>query len=526
MNNEYSNFTEKILYEIIENHSEENIVISPYSILIMLAIAAHATSDTTRTEIVKSVIPNGAYEDLETFVTNLNSKISNMEDICTSNAVIVKKEIENSIKDTYDKQLKSIFDGDLLIDDDIIKCSNNWVNEKTSGMIPEVMDESMEDILVSLINVIVFQSEWLTEYEEDDIVENEKFTNLNGSISKVTMLESNEREYVENEYFNGFVKPYKNGFSYMALLPIKEGQDFLFEALKNTDISKLYADRTSKKVFVNMPEFTSEFDVDLSSVCNKLGIKTLFTDNADFSNMSDAALKMSSMIHKTKITVDRKGTKAVAFTGGFAKAGRVPVINDFREVILDRPFVYVIIDNKTGIPVFVGTVNQMSSQKKPQLDPDLFIHPSDKAAMTALKAIPGFSQVMKALMKIWNEQQYKIINMSTNLKVSDQQLKKYYDMLPPICETLGIDIPEIYIELNVNPNAYTYGDTHPFIVLTSGLFETLPDELIPSVLAHECGHIACHHTLYTTMGQMLLNGASAFVSGLGNVAIYLYIQFN
>ncbi len=155
-----------------------------------------------------------------------------------------------------------------------------------------------------------------------------------------------------------------------------------------------------------------------------------------------------------------------------------------------------------------------------QLDSDLFVHPSDRAAMKVLQAIPGFSQVIKAFMKIWNEQQFKIINMSTNLKLSENQMKKYYDMLPPICDKLGIEIPEIYVELDVRPNAYTYGDTHPFIVLTSGLFETLPEELIPSVIAHECGHIACHHTLYTTMGRMILDSVSTFTSGLGNIAIY------
>lgn len=90
--------------------------------------------------------------------------------------------------------------------------------------------------------------------------------------------------------------------------------------------------------------------------------------------------------------------------------------------------------------------------------------------------------------------------MSTNLRLDEKQIAKYYNMLPPICTKLGIDVPELFVELDVHPNTYTYGDTKPFIVITSGLFETLPDELIPTVLAHECGHIACHHTLYTTMG--------------------------
>ena len=158
--------------------------------------------------------------------------------------------------------------------------------------------------------------------------------------------------------------------------------------------------------------------------------------------------------------------------------------------------------------------------KNMALDYRLYLHDSDKAAMTALQTIPGFSQVMKAFMKIWSEQQFRLINMSTNLQLNEKQMAKYYNMLPPICEKLGIDVPDLFVKLDVNPNAYTFGDTKPFVVITSGLFETLPDELIPTVLAHECGHIACHHTLYTTMGRAILDEAATFVSGLGNIAIY------
>lgn len=157
-----------------------------------------------------------------------------------------------------------------------------------------------------------------------------------------------------------------------------------------------------------------------------------------------------------------------------------------------------------------------------KIDADLYVHPSDKAALATLKAIPGFTQVLKMFMSVWNEKLFKIQNMSTNLKLSERQMTKYYNMLPPICEKLGIEVPELYVKLDVIPNAYTYGDTNPFIVVTSGLFETLPDELIPTVLAHECGHIACHHTLYTTMGRLLLNGTGnvlSYFGGLGNIAM-------
>lgn len=61
------------------------------------------------------------------------------------------------------------------------------------------------------------------------------------------------------------------------------------------------------------------------------------------------------------------------------------------------------------------------------LDSNLYLHDSDKAALQALKAIPGFSQIMKAFMKVWDEKQYKIVNMSTNLKLSETQMAKYYN---------------------------------------------------------------------------------------------------
>ena len=157
------------------------------------------------------------------------------------------------------------------------------------------------------------------------------------------------------------------------------------------------------------------------------------------------------------------------------------------------------------------------------INPELFIHEHDRSALQSLKAIPGFTQVLKAFMNVWQEQQFIIENMSTNLRISEKQLSKYYDMLPPICEKLGIDIPDFYLKLDVNPNAYTYGDTKPAIVITSGLLETLPEELIPTVLAHECGHIACHHTLYTTMGSLILNGAGIAANkffGLGDIILF------
>ena len=117
------------------------------------------------------------------------------------------------------------------------------------------------------------------------------------------------------------------------------------------------------------------------------------------------------------------------------------------------------------------------------IDPKYFIHDDDRAALDALKSIPGFTALIKGFMKDWNENQFRILNMSSRVRLSETQLPTYYGMLGPICEKLGIEVPELYLEMNVVPNAYTYGDTKPFIVITSGLLDALPDHLIRTVLA-------------------------------------------
>lgn len=168
----------------------------------------------------------------------------------------------------------------------------------------------------------------------------------------------------------------------------------------------------------------------------------------------------------------------------------------------------------------IGEKRRNGGKNMKSLDSRLYLHDSDRAALAALKAVPGFDQFVKAFMKVWDERLFRIENLSSNLRLSEEQMPKYYNMLPPICEKLGIEVPELYVTLDVTANAYTSGDTHPFIVINSGLFETLPDELIPTVLARECGHIACHHVLYKTMADMLASGALGLMGSLGSIVTY------
>jgi len=144
------------------------------------------------------------------------------------------------------------------------------------------------------------------------------------------------------------------------------------------------------------------------------------------------------------------------------------------------------------------------------LNPQDFIHPEDETARRNMEAIPGFSSAVKAFLKIGMEQYFHGINMATKIRLSNKQLPNLYSKLPPICEKMGIAIPEFYLEMNPAPNAYTFGDTHIFLTITSGLVEYLDDDELNAVLAHECGHIACRHVLYHTMANMLKSGTDMF----------------
>ncbi len=130
-----------------------------------------------------------------------------------------------------------------------------------------------------------------------------------------------------------------------------------------------------------------------------------------------------------------------------------------------------------------------------------FQHKWDQQAITALQAIPGFEYLVKKLMEIGFEQFFRMTNLASNVHVTGKMLPDLQEMLRTACEILDVAIPDLYISTNPIPNAFTYGDTKPFIVLTSGLLESMSQEELFFVLGHELGHIKCGHVLYKTMAR-------------------------
>lgn len=137
---------------------------------------------------------------------------------------------------------------------------------------------------------------------------------------------------------------------------------------------------------------------------------------------------------------------------------------------------------------------------------ELYVHDLDKQAADALNQFPKFVKLLESYSANYDEKAAKIDLLSTAIRLGEKQIPEVYGLLPPICEQLGIDAPELYYVKDKHPNAATFGSTNPCIYVTSGLVNTLPLNLLPSVLAHECGHIACKHSLYHSIAAQLAGG--------------------
>lgn len=138
------------------------------------------------------------------------------------------------------------------------------------------------------------------------------------------------------------------------------------------------------------------------------------------------------------------------------------------------------------------------------MDISSFIHPEDKVALDQLKSIPFAGNLIKKIMGLFDEQIAYGLNMAQKIRLSEKQLPHLYRLLPPIADKLGIPEPEFYLEMDTHPNAYAMGETRTAITITSGLLQLMTEDEVRAVIGHECGHILCHHMLYTTMVNYIM----------------------
>ncbi len=141
-----------------------------------------------------------------------------------------------------------------------------------------------------------------------------------------------------------------------------------------------------------------------------------------------------------------------------------------------------------------------------------YVHPADSKALAALRAIPGIDTALKKLLAVTGESAIRVMFMASAVKVTPKQCPDLHAKLQIACTTLGVDMPELYIQQNPTVNAFTGGVEKPIIVLHTSLIERLSDEETLAVIAHEVGHIHAEHVLYLTAARLIEALANASIA--------------
>ena len=345
----------------------KNYLISPYNIEIALNMLREGADGNTKDEIDK-VIGNRTISNL-----SLKDKLS------IANAIFVKNEYKNDVKKDFMNIMNTKYKSDVLYDDFASpKVINDWVKEKTNGMIEKVVDQIDKDYVMGLASALALDVEWTSPFECGSTKE-EEFTKENNKKMNVEMMHQTYKwnaKYIENDEMEGIVLPYDTDedkkLEFIALLPKTNVNDYISNLTKDK-LDDLYnnSKSASNKLHINLslPRFTYDYDVkDFIGVLKTMGIKDAFDEDlANFKKMIEIKenVYVGEAVHKTKIELNEMGTKAAAVTYfGMFKATAM-LEKDYEEINIkfNKPFVYMIRESNTGELLFFGTVFEPNEWK-------------------------------------------------------------------------------------------------------------------------------------------------------------------
>ena len=352
----------------IEMENGENVFMSPMSILFALAMTSNGAAGETlaQMEQVFGIERDELNEYLHTYINSLSegekTKLGIANSIWFKNdpLLTVNQSFLQKNADYYGAEIyKTPFDMTTLAD------INSWVRRETRGMIPSIIESISSDTIMYLINTIAFEAEWATTYKSTQVKDG-IFTKEDGTEQRAKFMYSTEGKYVEDENATGFIKRYKGNYAFVALLP-NEGvsiSDYI-ASLNGEGVASMLASSVSTTVRTSLPKFSTKFEADIADVLYSMGMTDAFdVDLADFSQLGsyeEQNIYIGNVLHKTFIDVEERGTKAGAVTVVSMKDGSAAPPEDPKEVYLDRPFVYMIIDTDNNIPLFIGSMTDVKN---------------------------------------------------------------------------------------------------------------------------------------------------------------------
>jgi Zn-dependent protease with chaperone function len=136
-------------------------------------------------------------------------------------------------------------------------------------------------------------------------------------------------------------------------------------------------------------------------------------------------------------------------------------------------------------------------------------HPADRGALTALRELKGFDELLKTLSGLWNERAWRLEFLGRAIRVDHRQHPRVHRLFAEAAASLDVkELPELYVENSMDLNASCVGMARPFIVVTSRAVKEFDDDELRYILGHELGHLLSGHAVYRTMMIMLVRLAA------------------
>jgi serpin B len=214
---------------------------------------------------------------------------------------------------------------------------------------------------VILANAIYFKGKWINPFDKSQTKPRDFHLPSGGVKSAPMMVKSRKFDYQETPDFQAVRLFYEGGFQMEVFLPAKKSSpQKLIESFKNLGNwqNNNESGFNGRQGTLMLPKFRMEYVVSLNGPLETLGMKRAFSYSAEFSAMAEEPLFISEVKQKSYVAVDEEGTEAAAVTVVTMMAGAAPMKppKPF-EMIVDRPFLFVISDSATDSILFIGIVN-------------------------------------------------------------------------------------------------------------------------------------------------------------------------
>ena len=363
-----NSFAFDIFRQVLESTGEnENVMISPMSISYALSMTLNGATGATYDAILEALRLSGitsesinnSYKNLTKALLSVDKRVlmSIANSVWTENDFVVKQAFINILTNYYDAESESFDINDSTAPDRI----NEWIENKTNGLITEMIDKLEDNTVMLLINAIYFKGKWKSQFDESKTVQMPFYKSAINQIDVPMMKQETEFGVYEG---NGFVLaefPYGQGnFVMDVILPDEQSSlSNTLSQISDPNFTTWINQMTKRKTDVSFPRFKYGFKKKLKDVLTDMGMGIAFTESADFSNISDQYdLLINDVTHQSFIETNEEGTEAAAATVveiGLTSMPPSPLI--FR---MDHPFIYIIRETTTNTIIFMGRVSDPS----------------------------------------------------------------------------------------------------------------------------------------------------------------------